>query len=185
MLEYFKEADALHLDVLRSLAIGLNLGEEYFTPLCNGNHQNLRLLHYPSCMKKQISETGQKRAGAHTDYGTLTLLVQENVGGLQARRRDGVWIDVPPTKGAVIINVGDCLMRWSNDILISTPHRVIQDPSIKQDTMPPRYSIAFFCNPNKETLVKALPNTFSDSNPPKYKPINAFDYLVGRLNDTI
>ena len=185
MLEYFGAADALHLDILRSLATAMSLGEEYFTPLCNGNHQNLRLLHYPSCKRREISETGQKRAGAHTDYGTLTLLVQESVGGLQVQRRDGKWVDVPPTEGAVIINVGDCLMRWSNDILVSTPHRVVQDPTVTADVMPARLSIAFFCNPNKDTLVKALPHTFSESNPAKYKPVNAFDYLVGRLTDTI
>jgi len=113
------------------------------------------------------------------------LLAQEDVGGLQAKRRDGEWIFVPPIQNAMVINVGDCMMRWSNDILVSTPHRVIQDPRIEVESIPSRYSIAFFCNPNKSTLIECLPNCSSSENPPKYKPINAFDYLVGRLNDTI
>lgn len=185
MLEYFAAADTLHLNVLRSLAKGMDLGDDFFTPLCNENHQNLRLLHYPSCERAQIHEDGQKRAGAHTDYGSITLLAQTEVGGLQACRRDGEWIFVPPVPNAMVVNVADCMMRWSNDVLVSTPHRVIQDPRQTGDTMPRRFSIAFFCNPNKETKVECLPGCSSEENPPKYPPIKAFDHLVGRLTDTI
>lgn len=85
MLEYFHAADQLHLDVLRCLAIGMNLGEDFFTPLCNGNHQNLRLLHYPEVPRAKISASGQKRGGVHSDYGSITLLTQwQGRGGLEA-----------------------------------------------------------------------------------------------------
>lgn len=97
MLEYFFTMDKLHLDVLRCLAIGMNLPEEYFTPLCNGNHQMMRLLHYPECPRAQISSGGQKRGGVHSDYGSITLLNQwQDQGGLEACRRDGEWVFVPP-----------------------------------------------------------------------------------------
>merc|ERR1719454_257579 len=76
MLDYFAEADRLHLDVLRCLATGMGLGHDFFTPLCDGNHQNLRLLRYPATPQGSISAGGQKRAGAHSDYGTLTLIAQ-------------------------------------------------------------------------------------------------------------
>jgi isopenicillin N synthase-like dioxygenase len=187
MLEYFNAADTLHLNIMSALACGMGLNPDFFTPLCDENHQNLRLLHYPSCKRDEIDqeEKGQKRAGAHTDYGSVTLLAQSDVGGLQARRRDGEWINVEPTPNAMIVNVGDCLMRWSNDVLISTPHRVIQDPRVTTEVMPRRFSIAFFCNPNKDTVVECLPGCSSSENPPKYAPIKAFDHLVGRLNDTI
>lgn len=92
MLEYFAAADKLHLDVLRCLAIAMGLDEEFFTPLCDGNHQNLRLLHYPSCQRDRISAGGQKRGGVHSDYGSITLLTQwQDQGGLEACRKDGKW----------------------------------------------------------------------------------------------
>ena len=77
------------------------------------------------------------------------------------------------------------MMRWSNDILSSTPHRVGLDPKYNRKTVSDRHSIAFFCNPNKSVIIKAFPNTFSDKNPPKYAPISLMDYLTGRLRSTI
>ena len=105
---------------------------------------------------------------------------------LQACRPDGEWISVPPVEGGIIVNIGDCMMRWSNDVLRSTPHRVLDDPRRKDSpTVNERFSIAFFCNPSKSTLVECLPGCSSEDNPPKYKPINAFDYITMRLSGTI
>ncbi len=104
-----------------------------------------------------------------------------------------MWVSVPPIPGAVIVNVGDCLMRWSNDVLVSNPHRVICDPAWRPSEsesangvlQPSRRSIAFFCNPNKSTTVECLAVCTSAERPPKYKPVNALEYLIGRLTDTI
>ena len=182
MLEYFHAADMLHLDVLRCLAIGMNLGEDFFTPLCDGNHQNLRLLHYPPSPRSSITAAGQKRGGVHSDYGSITLLTQwADQGGLEACRKDGEWVFVPPIEGSVIVNVGDCMMRWSNDVLRSTPHCVMDDPRVEGDAVPARYSIAYFCNPSKDTVVACLPTCASDERPPAYPPIKAGDYLVSRV----
>mmetsp|Transcript_8719 Transcript_8719/g.26103 ORF Transcript_8719/g.26103 Transcript_8719/m.26103 type:complete len:200 (-) Transcript_8719:155-754(-) len=186
MLEYFAAADALHLDVLRCLALAMGLDEEYFTPLCDGNHQNLRLLHYPPTRRDAISASGQKRGGVHSDYGSITLLTQwADQGGLEACRKDGEWVFVPPVAGGIIVNIADCMMRWSNDVLRSTPHRVLCDPRCEGEEVPARYSIAFFCNPNKATLVQCLPGCSGEGNPPRYAPINAFEYITRRLCGTI
>ena len=211
MLEYFTKYDQLHLSILRALARGMNLpstttgtdgDDDYFTPLCNGNHQNLRLLHYPTCKRSQITKFGQKRGGIHTDYGTITLVSQNGVSGLIAQSLAGRWIPVPPINGGIVVNVGEMLQRWSNDILRATPHQILDDntklldegngddendddENDEDDMVPERYSIAFFCNANKETTLECLPVCTSEENPPKYEPINAYEYLTQRLTTTI
>jgi isopenicillin N synthase-like dioxygenase len=94
------------------------------------------------------------------------------VGGLQVRRRGGGWIDVPTIEGALICNIGDCLMRWTGDTYVSTPHRVIA-PAVE------RYSIAFFLDPNPDALVETLPGMAAD-----YPPIRAGEYLRQKLQAT-
>ena len=96
-------------------------------------------------------------------------------GGLEVRRRDGAWIKAPPIPGAFICNIGDCLMRWSNDTYVSTPHRVTSPPG--RD----RYSIAFFFDPNPDALIECLPGCAAPGQQPKYASILAADYLRQRL----
>eukprot|EP00455_Lapot_gusevi_P010474 TRINITY_DN1473_c0_g2_i2.p1 TRINITY_DN1473_c0_g2~~TRINITY_DN1473_c0_g2_i2.p1 ORF type:complete len:341 (-),score=86.10 TRINITY_DN1473_c0_g2_i2:46-1068(-) len=190
MLEFFQAADKVHLQFLRSIALALDLSSpthgygNYFEPLCNGNHQNLRLLHYPACKRSDINDSTH-RAGDHTDYGSITMVFQDEWGGLQVLQKNGEWAFGDVVPGGIVVNIADCLQRWSNNVLKSTRHRVLIDPRIKGDDIPARFSIAFFSNPNKETLVDALPGTFDEKNPKKFPPINAFEYLCGRLNDTI
>jgi isopenicillin N synthase-like dioxygenase len=93
--------------------------------------------------------------------------------GLQVRARDGDWIDVPRVENAYIVNVGDCMMRWSNDIYVSTPHRVLTPKNTRR-------SVAFFVEANPDTIVAALPGTGD----PKYPAIRAADYLQSRLDAT-
>jgi isopenicillin N synthase-like dioxygenase len=186
MLDYFDEYDQLHLNIFRALARGMGLeNDDYFTPLCNGNHQNLRLLHYPECDRATITG-GQKRGGIHTDYGTLTLLSQQDVSGLIAQRLDGTWVSVPPIPGGIVVNVGQMLQRWSNDMLRATPHQVLDTFDEKNsERVAERYSIAFFCNANKETSLECLPACQGPDRPPKYEVVNAFDYITARLTETI
>ena len=198
MLACFSEYDRLHLAILRALARGMGLGnDDYFTPLCDGNHQNLRLLHYPECDRDAITKQGQKRGGIHTDYGTLTLVSQQKVSGLVAQKLDGSWASVPPYPGGIVVNVGEMLQRWSNDILRATPHQILDDDPLstssndahdappKTARVPERYSIAFFCNANKETSLECLPVCSGPGRPPRYEPINAHAYLTMRLASTI
>jgi len=193
MLACFDEYDRLHLSILRALARGMGLGDDdYFTPRCDGNHQNLRLLHYPECDRDSITQHGQKRGGIHTDYGTLTLVSQQKVSGLVAQRLDGSWASVPPYPGGIVVNVGEMLQRWSNDTLRATPHQILDDDPLsvsssepKSARVPERYSIAFFCNANKETNLECLPVCRSPGRPSRYEPINAHEYLTMRLSSTI
>jgi isopenicillin N synthase-like dioxygenase len=122
-------------------------------------------------------DAGQQSPGAgeHTDYGSLTILLNDGVGGLEVRRRDGAWIEAPPLPGTFICNIGDCLMRWSNDTYVSTPHRVTS-PAERD-----RYSVAFFFDPNPDALIACLPGCSAPDRPAKYAPIPAADYLRQRL----
>lgn len=207
---YFEEMDALYLRLIKYIGRGLGLPDDgdYLVRKCNGKHENLRLLHYPS-MARTIgdgAEGGTTRGNAHTDFGTLTLLVQDTVGGLKVKRKDGTWIDVKPVEDSIIVNVGDMLMRWSNDRLKATLHKV-ESPEVTtnatttsaiSDTIeasstttttkaivPERYSIAFFCNANKNVEIECLETCRSPTEPARYPPINAHEYLTQRLAATI
>jgi len=116
----------------------------------------------------------------------LTLLFQDAAGGLQVKSPKGTWVDATPIPDTIVINAGDLLARWSNDTIKSTNHRVVQPPSkpedAQKDTYPPRYSIAYFCNPNSEKTIEAIPGTFESGK--KYEAINSGEYLVKRLTAT-
>jgi isopenicillin N synthase-like dioxygenase len=113
------------------------------------------------------------------------LLSQEQISGLRAQRVDGEWISIPPTAGGIAVNIGEMLMRWSNDVLRATPHQVLDDVGSDSLTVPERYSIAFFCNANKDTVLDCLPGCCTEQDPGKYEPVNAHEYITGRLAGTI
>ncbi|KAG7365049.1 2-oxyglutarate/Fe(II) oxygenase [Nitzschia inconspicua] len=179
LLEYFETMDKLQLRLMKYVAMGLGLAPDYLVQRCNGHHENLRLLHYPSTNASGV------RGNAHTDFGTLTLLVQDQVGGLKVQRTDGTWINVEPTENSIIVNVGDMLMRWSNDKLKATLHKVEAPPHHGGDIVPERYSIAFFCNANKDVELKCLDTCCNGNVTAKYPPINAHKYITQRLLETI
>jgi isopenicillin N synthase-like dioxygenase len=176
MLLYFQAMDGLQLRLLKLLAQGLELDDpNYFYDRCNDQHENLRLLHYPAL---QQSSDDIQRGAIHTDFGTLTLLTQDGVGGLRAQRLDGTWVSVPPMSHTIVVNVGDMMQRWTNNVLRATPHQVVGGG-------PERYSIAFFCNANKDVMLQCLDKCVSEENPARYEPIKAHDYLTMRLTQTI
>jgi isopenicillin N synthase-like dioxygenase len=131
----------------------------------------LRMLRYPA--------EPEASAGAHTDYGAITLLATDGVRGLQVRPVDGDWIPVDAPAGSLIVNLGDMLARWTNGRYRSTPHRVV----VKADV--DRYSIPFFVNPDRETRVSCIPSCVSESTPCAYAPITAGEFLQGRIDGTI
>ena len=114
----------------------------------------------------------------HTDYGNVTLLATDAVGGLMVQDRSGRWLDAPVVPDAFVCNIGDCLMRWSNDVYVSTPHKVVSPPG--KD----RYSVAFFLDPNPDAIVACLPSFTSADRPAKYPPISGAEFLRSRLEPT-
>eukprot|EP00924_Labyrinthula_sp_SR-Ha-C_P008642 maker-scaffold_37-snap-gene-2.3-mRNA-1 protein AED:0.02 eAED:0.02 QI:73/0.5/0.66/1/1/1/3/56/299 len=182
--QFWTEFENLYFNVLSCISIKLELGEDYLVDFCRGSRSNLRLLKYPAMKNFKEHNTvlleGEEyyvRAGEHTDFGTLTFLVQESPG-LQLKTRQGKWLNVPFIKNSVVINVADLLMRWSNDILVSTPHRVVANV---KDEVQTRWCIAFFCNPRGDATISTLPNTFDEEYPTKYEPVNAYEYVLNRI----
>ncbi|KAF5026938.1 hypothetical protein F66182_968 [Fusarium sp. NRRL 66182] len=183
MLQFFGLCKETHIEVMRAIAVGMNLDESFFDSFLDVGDNTLRLLHYPavdsSVFKKNPNTV---RAGAHSDYGSITLLFQDKSGGLQVQSPNGQFVDGTPIDGTIVVNAGDLLARWSNDSIKSTIHRVVEPPT-DQDVHPPRYSIAYFCNPNFKDTICALPGTYA-SKDKRYEDITSGDYLTQRLTAT-
>jgi isopenicillin N synthase-like dioxygenase len=172
-LAYYQACAALGARLHRAFARDLGLKADFFEGKFDRPMATLRFLHYPAPPRGSDPETG---AGEHTDYGNLTLLATDDVGGLEVRTRGGEWIAAPVVPNAFIVNIGDCLMRWTNDVYVSTPHRVV-NRSAKE-----RYSIAFFYDPNPDAIVETIPSCMREGELPRYQPILAADYLTMRLD---
>ncbi|QHI97652.1 isopenicillin N synthase family oxygenase [Xylophilus rhododendri] len=161
---------ALSRDLLRAFAIGLGLPEDRFDgyfdlPICQ-----LSLLHYipiPEGSDVEVSNTV-----SHTDEGPLTILAQDDVGGLEVKRLDGSWIAAPPVPGAYTINIGDMMMWWSNGRFLSNYHRVRNKAGVE------RFSIPFFLNPDADTVVAPLPELVErDGGEARYEPVHVGTHL--------
>ncbi|WP_339665727.1 2-oxoglutarate and iron-dependent oxygenase domain-containing protein [uncultured Pseudomonas sp.] len=173
VLGYFDACLGLGRLIHRGISIDLGLKEDFFDAHLQEPIATLRMLHYPASAGQIDREDGG--AGAHTDYGNVTLLATDEVAGLQVATRQGNWIEAPHIPGAFVCNIGDCLMRWSNDTYVSTPHRV-RPPEQE------RYSIAFFLEVAPDAMVD--PRDIVPDEQPKYPPISCSDYLTYRLNAT-
>ncbi|KAL4735342.1 hypothetical protein BDV11DRAFT_35057 [Aspergillus similis] len=194
MLEFFEMCKELHIKVMQTIALGMNLPVHFFDEYVDKGDNNLRLLHYPAVHKDVFKKNpGQVRAAEHSDYGSITLLFQDQRGGLQARSPEGTWVDVTPFPDTVVVNAGDLLARWSNDTIKSTRHRVIEPPKAPgagedyTDMYPERYSVAYFCNPNMDKFIEAIPGTYGEGeglSKAKYPGITSGEYLVQRLSAT-
>lgn len=176
MVAYFDACHGLGRRIHRAVALDLGLAPDFFEDKLDRPMAVLRLLHYPPAPTR--AEPGQLGAGEHTDYGCVTLLATDGVGGLEVRTRDGEWIAAPHVPGAFVCNIGDCLMRWSNDIYVSTPHRVIS-PAGRE-----RFSIAFFLDPNPDADIACLPGCATRERPARYAPIRGDRFLLSRLSPT-
>jgi isopenicillin N synthase-like dioxygenase len=187
MKAFFDMCKDLHIKVMRAIALGIGLDEHFFDSFTDGGDNTLRLLHYPPVLKSVFKDKpGQVRAGEHSDYGSITLLFQDNVGGLEVKSPRGTFVRARPIQNTIVVNAGDLLSRWSNDEIKSTKHRVVQPPATPGDeseAYPARYSVAYFCNPNFDRYIEALPNTWEQTGK-KYDGINSGDYLVQRLAAT-
>jgi isopenicillin N synthase-like dioxygenase len=180
---YYRAMEDLAARIMRLFAAALTLPEDYFDSMIDHPVSALRALNYPA--QTEPPRRDQMRAGAHSDYGSLTILLpQAGSKGLQIQRADGSWADVPPIPGAFIINIGDLMQRWTNDRWVSTVHRVV-NPADAQEAMARRQSFAFFHQPNWFAEIKCLEVCLELGEQPKYAPVLSGPYLRDKFTSTV
>jgi isopenicillin N synthase-like dioxygenase len=171
---YIREVDALARYVIRLVALGLNLPARALDHHFDRPTTFLRMLHYPPQDRDDAQQFG---SAPHTDYGIITLLAQDNTGGLQVRPRGHTqWIDAPPIDDTFVLNVGDMLARWTNNRFQSTPHRVVNRSGGD------RYSLPYFFDTGMDVQIACLPTCTDAAHPPAYPPVRFGDYLMERLD---
>jgi isopenicillin N synthase-like dioxygenase len=190
MESFFDKCHEVHLNLLQALAIGLDKPPTFFQDLCRVNTSELRLNHYPACPASQLragAEGGTAmRISEHTDFGTVTLLFQDSSGGLEIEDQEARGSYFPVAAGdkyELIINIGDCLQRWTNDTLRSTSHRVTLPPNAGE-WLDSRYSVAYFAKPNRDQSVGSLASFVRDGETPKYADVSAWEYNQQKLTRT-
>lgn len=152
---YYRAMGELAATVMRIFAAALQLPQGFFDAKIDHHISRLRVRNYPA--QAAAPAPGQIRAGAHSDYGSLTLLATEDKpGGLQVCNAAGDWRDVPIVPGTFIVNIGDLMARWTNDTWVSTLHRVVNPPAEAAGTDTRRLSLVFFHNPNHDAAIESL-----------------------------
>lgn len=162
--------------LISAVALSLDLPANYFEKLQRKPITIQRILHYPP-QKGAISQE-EIGVGAHTDYGFLTILSQDQVGGLQVRNRDGEWVSAPPLEDTFIVNIGDLVQTFTNDRYMSTMHRVINTSGVE------RYSIPFFIDLDFDAVVQPVSTCVSSENPAKYAPYTCGQHKYRRFLDS-
>lgn len=189
-VEFYKILNGVEASLLTSIATGLGLPPDYFDACHKDRSNQLRLLHYPP-FEAELLETGKAECiTAHSDFGTITLLFQDEVGGLEIedQKQSGVFHPVPYIPGTMVVNIGDMLTRWTNDELRSTIHRVrtpsetVVDEKTGLRMTKRRYSIPFFIGADGPTIVDCVPTCFGPDRPKRYEPIRADAYFNMRMN---
>ena len=171
MAAYFEAMRRLAERLMNGIALSLGLEEDYFDTYKRDPIATLRLLHYPP--QRDNAAPDEKGAGAHTDWGALTLLLQDDVGGLQVLdNASGDWIHADPVPGTFVVNLGDALARWTNDLYKSTRHRVVNSSGRE------RYSVPFFYNGDADYEVHCIPTCLEPGETPKYAPVTVEGHLM-------
>ncbi len=148
---------------------------DFFDAFFDPPGSTLRLVHYPPTPLLRPDDF--MGIYPHTDYGFITILAQDDVGGLEIHRLDGAWVEAPHLPGAFVVNIGDVFARWTNDVFNSSPHRVI-NKSTDRD----RYSVAMFLDPNHGQTIGCLDSFVGDGSAPKYPPITYAAYYQARMD---
>ena len=180
---YYRAMEDLAARIMRVFATALGLPEQFFDAYVDAPISALRALNYPE--QTVAPKPGQLRAGAHTDYGSLTILLPEaGSKGLEIITPDGNWTPIPPVPGAFVINIGDLMARWTNDRWISTVHRVVNPPA-EEGGMNRRQSLAFFHQPNWFAEISCLPSCLATGETAKYPPVLSGPYLMSKFKATV
>ncbi|PVF93068.1 Clavaminate synthase-like protein [Serendipita vermifera] len=176
MLTYYHAAVRLGLQLFPLLALALDLPENFFADKTTKPAAIMRILHYPP----QFGPVDDRviGIGAHTEYVFTILYQQDDIPALQVLNSAGQWIQAKPIPGTLVVNLGDQLARWTNDIFKSTVHRAINRSGVR------RYSIPLFFGTDYDVTIEALPSCVSPEHPAKYEAVKAGDYVKSRLNAT-
>ncbi len=171
---FYREGCATASRLLRAVCVGLGLEPDALAPHFEKPMARGQLIYYPP----QPAEAGKDQFGvaAHTDFGCLTLVCQDSLGGLQVMSREGEWLAAPPVEGALLVNVGDLLARWSNDRFASTRHRVVNSSGRE------RFSMAVFYDPAFHTVIDPRDLGLPADETPRYEPTVAGEYQLERFN---
>ena len=162
-------------DMMRAFALGMGLPDDSFLKATDEPIARSSIIHYPP----QPADLGVEQFGVapHTDYGCLTLLWQDQVGGLEVQTHEGEWVTAHPIENTLVVNVGDLLMRWTNEGFKSTPHRVVNSKGQE------RYSMVIAWDPNFDTVVD--PSVVCQNGDlPLYLPVNCGDYVLSRFDSS-
>src|SRR2546426_5887742 len=169
MLAYQAALRGLGDELLAMLARSLELPEDFFVSYYDMPNTTLGLLRYrPHPANARPNQLG---AGAHTDWGAITLLAQDELGGLEVRTVEGAWIEAPPVPGTFVVNLGDLMQRWTNGLYRSNMHRVKNRSTTRE-----RYSMPFFYGPRPDSRIECLPSCTDANNPPKFAPCTAAEH---------
>jgi isopenicillin N synthase-like dioxygenase len=176
-LALYREGLGAALRLLSVLAANLGLPADFFAERHRGENVTLRFLHYPAGLPRRAGS--QLGAGAHTDYGSITLLFQDDVGGLELRGAAGQWLLAPPVPGVAVVNTGDLMEHWTNGRFRSTVHRVRPVTGSRD-----RYSIALFVDPDTDVEVDCFASCVSAARPAAYAPITAGEHIRRKIAAT-
>ncbi len=170
---YFQAVRDCGLRLLTLFARSLKVSDDFFTRHYDNPTILMRMLHYPP--QSEALEEDSIGAFPHSDYGVMTLLAQDPSGGLELKKPDESWVGAPFIPGTFVVNIGDLMARWTNDVYRSNQHQVVNRLATE------RYSIPFFFNPNHRALVECIPSCTGPSRPPLYPPVGAGEYVANKI----
>ncbi|BCH12603.1 2OG-Fe(II) oxygenase (plasmid) [Mesorhizobium sp. 131-3-5] len=170
---YHEAMKKLSTRILSGIALSLDLPSHFFEPRMKNPITIQRLLHYPP--QTGVVDEKIMGIGAHTDYGNLTILAQDSIGGLQVMNRDGVWVEGKPIPGTFVINIGDLVQKLTNDLYLANLHRVVNTSGRE------RYSLPFFVDADYDAVFTPLESCVSETNPARYQPITCGAHKLGRF----
>ena len=175
-LAYYRAMADVAERLMSVMAVALDLPHDHFRPLIDRPISAMRALHYPALDGRPA---GALRAGAHSDYGTLTILRTDDVEGLEIQRTDGAWAPVEHRPDTFVVNLGDSIAQWTNDRWRSTVHRVSCASAAS------RQSIAFFHMANWDAVIECLPTCHVDGEAPRHAPVQAGPWLMRKFRSTV
>ena len=176
---YYEVMEGLAVKLMRLMALALDLDERWFDDKVADHITNLTVNHYPAL--DAPAAPGQFRRGAHSDWGSLTILYHDGGPGLQIKSPEGDWEDVPVVAGSFVVNLGDLMAAWTNDRWVSTLHRVVTPTGDLGD----RISIAFFHQPTYDARIECIPTCTSVDDPPRYEPTTSGGWILSMIERTL